>query len=181
MDLMTNIPTSDELNRAAEIIKKLPRGRLPEVLFHAISAKVVVPAIEICPVRVNSKGEVEFLLTQRPGDDIYWPSKWHIAGVVLLASDEPGSYKDAFRRILDGEFGGKLEFEGEPVFVSDHFFEDGRGRAFDRVYFLEVKNNDIDLEDATFFSSTRLPGELLEHYYDVLKEVERAYLDYRSK
>ncbi len=176
---MTNKPIQDEIVQAVNVIKKLPRGLLPRELFYAISEKIVIPAIEICPVRMN-KGKVEFLLSRRPIDDPYWPNAWHIAGVILLASDKEGTYEDAFQRILDNEFRGVLLFEDSPQFVMANFFEDGRGRAFDRVYFLEILNEAVDLGDAEFFSNDNLPNTLLEHYYDVLKKIEGAYLEYKK-
>ena len=60
----------EEINRAASLLKGLPRGYMPKPLFYAMAEKIVLPTVELMVFR-RAKTGVELLLTQRLNNDPY--------------------------------------------------------------------------------------------------------------
>ncbi|MEP6710168.1 MAG: hypothetical protein ABJA64_00420 [Candidatus Saccharibacteria bacterium] len=172
-------PTEDEINNAAAIIHQLPRGFLPKQLFYAIAEKTVINTIEMMILRFN-KGIIEILLTQRPPDDPYWPNAWHIPGTVLLSTDSEGDYSSAFFRIFDGELAGKVVPLSKPSFVVTKFWDNGRGRELDQVFFVDTLVEDINLDDGRFYSIEELPEGILKAYSYIFPEGLIAYKKLRN-
>ena len=111
----------EEINRAASLLKGLPRGYMPKPLFYAMAEKIVLPTVGLMVFR-RAKTGVELLLTQRLNNDPYWPAGWHLPGTVLLATDREGDYSSAFERILKDELYGAVRLKTEPELVSINFW-----------------------------------------------------------
>ena len=177
---MTNLPTQEEIEKTSEVLRRLPRGFLPLPIFLALAEKIVLPTLELAPLRLNKIGTLEVLLTRRPADDPYWPNGWHIPGSVLRATDEEGSYTSIFKRILEGELHGDLNVIGTPEHVTTRFHEVARGREIDQIYFIEVENNMKPLTEGAFFAVDNLPAEILDHYKEIIPQIIEAYQSYKK-
>ena len=104
--------SSEELAQlAADCLARLEPGHQPLPLFKELSRLVVLSTFELVPIRPQPTGP-EVLLTQRDGNDVWWPNQWHLPGVVLLPTDKeeyPGDYDTPLQRILEGEFSGSIK------------------------------------------------------------------------
>jgi len=178
---MNNPPTDAEIAQAVDTINRLPTGLLPQELFFAISHKTVLSSIELLPIRTNSKGESEILLTKRPADDPYWPNMWHIAGTILRPTDQIGNFSSAFSRLFGDEFEGQLEVIGIPQYACTEFLDTGRGRVNDRVYFVEITSKEISFPSGKFFSPNELPEDLIDHYDELIPKVYETYLKNKKR
>jgi len=178
---MNNPPTDAEIAQAVDVINRIPKGVLPRELFFAISHKTVLSSIELLPIRTNTEGQPEVLLTQRPADDPYWPNMWHIAGTILRPTDQIGNFSSAFSRLFDEEFEGQLETIADPQYAKTEFLDTGRGRVNDRVYFVEIANKDISFASGKFFSPDALPENLIDHYDKLIPSVLEVYLHSKNR
>ena len=91
------------------------------------------------------------------------PVGWHLPGTVLLATDREGDYSCAFERILKGELYGAVRLKTEPELVSINFWESGRGRELEQLFFAETLATG-DVPEGAFFPVDSLPDGTLEHY-----------------
>ena len=82
------------------------------------------------------------------------PAGWHLPGTVLLATDKEGDYSSAFERILKGELYGAVRLKTEPELVSINFWESGRGRELEQLFFAETLATG-DVPEGAFFRSIR--------------------------
>ncbi|MGF7229342.1 MAG: hypothetical protein ACQR33_05160 [Candidatus Saccharibacteria bacterium] len=165
--------STDELQQAVEILAKFEPGYLPFPLFMAIARLVVFAIIEVVPVRRAADGTVEVLLTQRPDDDPLWPSMWHNPGVVVLASDTPGSYKDPYQRVAR-ELGAPTGFP-DPIFVGLSFHKTRRGTDAAMIHYLELPK-DFEPVHGKFFAADALPGDIIESNEPLIRSAIAAYI-----
>lgn len=166
-------PSSEEIQIAADVIERLPKGFLPYPLFMAITAKVVTPTLELAIFRNTSKG-LEILLTRRPDDDKYWPGEWHVPGTVIRSTDQEGSYKTCFERILSDELQG-LVAVSDPVWVKTEFWDMERGREIDQLHYaMALYVQDLP-NDSAFFSVNELPNDLMRHHRSMIATIVDIY------
>ena len=163
-----------ELSEAVEALKKLPRGFLPKEAFDVLVQKVVTPAVDLLPLRLNEQGQVEVLLTKREADDPIWPDQWHIPGTVLRATDTEQTYQSAFERVLEGELKGGLQVSGSPVYVMTSFVEVERGRELVLSHYIEVESGS-EAPVGRFFPADKIPKEMLEHQIGMVAAIATAY------
>lgn len=131
-------PSQEEVEQAAATLRKLERGYLPRDIFLEVARLTPTLTIELAPLRKRDDGALEIFLTQRPADDPNWASQWHIPGTVIRATDEKGSFKTGFERILRDEAAGLLVTVGEPVEVARHFWDIARGCEYDIAHHDEM-------------------------------------------
>lgn len=167
-------PVSDEeLSQVVKTLAKFEPGYLPFPLFMAIARLVVFAIIEVVPVRRTSDGTIEVLLTQREPDDELWPSMWHNPGVVVLASDTPGSFKDPFDRILHKEL-GVTDATLTPVFVDISFHPTKRGTDAAMVHYVELPDDFVPQEGA-FFAIDNLPENTIDTNEPLIKRAAAVF------
>lgn len=173
---MSNTPTDDEIKQAVDVIDRVQKGFLPHDLFIAVAAKVTMPTMELVPVRQDKNGEVEVLLTQRPDDDPYWPSQWHMPGTVIRASDNEGTdFSSGMERVLQNELYGTIRMIGEPQYAGMKFWNVLRGRELDQIFYFETDAKDEDVVEGRFFSANNLPELTMSHHKIMIPEIAAAF------
>lgn len=174
MDLQ-NRPTDEEIHQAAEIIARLPKGYLPFELFIAVAAKITMPTMEVAPLRKNGD-KLEVLMTQRPADDPYWPSGWHLTGTVIRANDNEGAdFASCFERVLRDELHNTIHPLDEMHYVGMKFWDVKRGRELDQMFYFETNARDEDVREGAFFDVENLPETTLEHHKIMVPEIAAAF------
>lgn len=153
-------------------LKTLKPGFQPFDIFLQLCRITVTPVVEVLPLR-KVNGIVEVLLTKRDEDDIFWPGKYHIPGVVLLATDEAGSLRSAFKRILDGELGG-VKTQQSPFFVDFSFREEKRGMGLSLLHWVELRGK---TKLGEWFNWEKLPDTFLETQGHSLRKLVVNYLE----
>lgn len=170
-----NIPSEKEIQQAAEVIWKLPKGTLPLELFYAVAAKVTVPTMELAPLRVTGN-KIEILLTKRPATDPYWPNLWHMTGTVIRANDDEGSdFASGVARVLRDELHGSIPMIGKPQFVGIHFWDVSRGRELDQMFYFVTDARDEAVQEGQFFDVTDVPDTTIEHHKIMIPEIVDAF------
>jgi ADP-ribose pyrophosphatase YjhB (NUDIX family) len=168
-------PSQSELRAAAETLRRLPRGFLPNPIFLEVTRLVVTPVTEFAPMR-EKEGKLQVLLTQRPDDDPNWPGKWHVPGTVVRSTDQKGHLGDAMDRVLKGELhGAVLPMQGEPQLVEVTFDEILRGAEIDHVYYFKTDAKDEELVDGQFFDIDDLPEEMIPHHIPMIAGIVASY------
>jgi hypothetical protein len=168
----SDYPSNEEIEKAAEVVKRLSRGYLPYPLFMAITSKIVTPTLEMV-IFQQVKNELHVLLTKRPDDDKHWPGQWHIPGTVLRSTDAEGTFVTCFERILHDELYDLVAIT-EPKYVSTEFWEIERGRELDQLFYAELKDCGELLESMKFFPVNALPSNLMGHHDTVIaKAIEK--------
>jgi hypothetical protein len=165
--------TDEEIRITAENLKRLPKGFLPKEIFLAVAELVTTPTMEVAPLRINENRQTEVLLTQRPADDAHWPNGWHMPGTVIRSTDEEGSLRSGFNRILQSELKEDVRPLAEPVFVGTKFWDVERGRELDQMYYIEVEANDET--PGQFFTVDNLPETTLAHHKVMIPEIIMAF------
>jgi hypothetical protein len=163
----TDYPSDEEIETAARIINRLPRGYLPQPLFVAVASKIVTPTLELVILKkVNEQTQV--LLTKRPDDDKFWPGEWHIPGTVIRSTDTESTYESCFTRILDDELEGLVTIT-KPSRVSIEFWEIERGRELDQLFVTNCVNAQEVSDSIRFFPVDALPKNLMSHHREVIE------------
>lgn len=174
----TNV-TDDEINQVAEILSRLPKGFLPFPIFIQVTRLVTTPTMEVAPLRMVN-GSPEIYLTQRPHDDPYWPSGWHIPGTVIRSTDNEHDFSSGFARVLADELGEAFTFVEEPVFVGIKFWDVSRGRELDMVHYVHVEVDEDAILPGKFFTVDELPETTLEHHKIMIPEIIAAFESARN-
>ena len=81
----------------------------------------------------------------------------------MLATYKEGDYSCAFEHILKSELYGAVRLKTEPELVSINFWESGRGRELEQLFFAETLATG-DVPEGAFFPVDSLPDGTLEHY-----------------
>jgi hypothetical protein len=139
---------------AAAHLGRLQPGRQPLTLFSELARLVVLPTIEIIPLR-QVNGQPEVLMAKRPDNDRYWPSLWHLPGVVVLATDPATHFRDlsgTTNRIFEKELGGAVAPAGEPNILEIRRAKGPeRGDELSPILWIEVKEvGDVAEHNARF-------------------------------
>jgi hypothetical protein len=171
-------PTDNEIKQAVDVVKRLEKGFLPFDLFIAFASKVVMPTMELLPVRRSESGDIEVLLTQRPGDDPYWPNEWHIPGTVIRASDNEGTdFSSGVKRVMQNELHGTIHMIGRPQYAGMKFWDVARGRELDQMFYFETNTKDADVVEGKFFPANNLPETTMSHHKIMIPEIVAAFLN----
>ena len=133
------------------------------------------PIVEVVPLR-QKNDTAEVLLTRREDDDPNWPGMLHTPGTVVRASDAPGSYNDAFRRILDTEL-KSVELAGEPQFVETILHDGNRGMEDAKIYYVEVVGEPTE---GTFYDANNLPSDTVKSQIGFIQSAVSRFLSSRS-
>jgi hypothetical protein len=161
----------DEIKKAAETLNKLTPGFLPKDIFLQVTRLCVTPIIEVVPLRKKGHS-AEVLLFRRPENDPIWPNKLHTPGTVMLASDEKGSLKSPFARIIEGEMKGVIVYK-EPVFVEYTFHQVARGSELALVHLIEVVDNNGLGE---FYNVESLPDTIVDTQIEFIQHAAKYFL-----
>lgn len=177
---MTEIPTTpapltdSEINQTAELLARLPAGFLPFPIFRQVARLAVFSIVEVVPMRVRD-GRVEVLLLKRGEEKQDWPELWpgilHTPGTVIRPTDELGSYKDAFRRILHDELHG-VELAGEPEYVYNLLHHNKRGTESAQVFIVEVVGEPTA---GAFYPADKLPNNIMLSQLDFIPTAVAAF------
>jgi len=170
--MINNPLTSEEVNLVTTIMEKLKPGFLPFPIFNQVARLVVMPIIDVVPVRKDASGNVEVLLTQRENNDPLWPDMWHNPGTVVRATDHPNDYIDAFTRIFKDELGIAAVGQLKPTFVTDLFHHTRRGAEATRIYWLELTE---EPRIGTFFDVHKLPDNTIETHIQIIHAAAEAF------
>jgi hypothetical protein len=129
------------LLQAASYLKTLQPGRVPEEIFLQFARLMVISVIELVPLRINTAGEVEVLLLQRPKGDV-WSEQWHVPGTLILATDkldERDDYEQPMQRLLGvgGELAG-IAIQGNPIEIETERRKTLRGDELAVIHYVEI-------------------------------------------
>lgn len=151
-------PSHEELSMAADVIARLPKNGLwPKELFYAVAERVVMPIVEIVPLR-RVDNSTEVLLLKRPDDDPNWPGQLHTPGTVLRTTDlDGGGMQSAFDRIAQDEL--HMSLPTEPQLVGYDFHPVDRGPEMATVFSLDLSG----VEDVTgaWYGAEALPQNVV--------------------
>lgn len=159
-----------EIYQTVEVLKKLEPGFFSYDIFVQLARLVVMPIIEIVPLRMTGLGSVEVLLLSRGSDDPIWPNMVHTPGTVIRATDDEDDMFGAFKRILETELGGtKISV---PYFVGSIFHHSRRGAEQAQVYWVEVLESP---RVGKFYSMSALPDNLIALQRGFMEQAARSY------
>ena len=177
---MTEIPTTpaplteSEINQTAELLTRIPAGFLPFPIFRQVARLAVFSIVEIVPLRVRD-GQIEVLLLKRGEEKQDWPELWpgilHTPGTVIRPTDELGSYKEAFSRILQDELHG-VELAGEPQYVYNLLHHNKRGTESAQVFIVEVVGEPAA---GAFYPAGKLPTNIMLSQLDFIPTAVAAF------
>ncbi len=159
--------TESEINQTAELLARIPAGFLPFPIFRQIARLAVFSIVEVVPLRIRDD-QVEVLLLERGEEKQDWPELWpgilHTPGTVIRPTDELGSYKEAFRRILHDEL-HSVELAGEPEYVYNLLHHNKRGTESAQVFIAEVVG---EPKVGAFYPADRLPNNIMLSQLDFI-------------
>lgn len=162
--------TDGEIAEVSRILAKLEPGFLPFDIFHQVTRLWVSTIVEFVPLRRTEDGRIEILLLPRADDDPIFPGTLHTPGVVVLATDTLGSYRDAFERLLKNELPGVKA--SEPVYVMNSFHSSGRGTESAHIYWVEVQSEPAV---GTFYDTEQLPDNLIPYQLGFIPQAAQHY------
>lgn len=169
-------PTPEEVLICADILRRLPVGKMPRPIFTEVLKKAVLTAYEVVPLRRNSSGVTEVLLFERPENDPWWPGQFHSPGVMVIPSDvEDTSFKTTFDRLKRSELGG-LEFTGHPVFVGNLLLNTERGVENANIHWLEFSGF---TGRGIICDVNNLPSDLIEHHKIIIPTACEHFINSR--
>jgi hypothetical protein len=168
----------EELQQLVELLSQLEVGKLPLPVFHQLARLMVLPAVEVIPLRLDDAGQPWVLLTQRDKDDPIWPLQWHTPGRILRPSDVDGSgtYATAIHNLVEAEFPGVMQ--GEVRFVEIEFRTVARGAESAALHWMEVGKDAPQAGE--FFRVAELPPNTIEHHGPMIRKVTSHYLAARG-
>lgn len=165
---------SDDERLLLSLLKRLPPF-LPLDVFHELSKRVMLTAVETVCLRTGENG-IEVFLTRRSPDDEYYPNLWHSPGTMLRADDAPrqmnvaAGYESAFRRLEEKEL--HLKFVDTPRLVGSRLYSSPRGSENSMVFLAEIEG---EPENGKFFPVDELPADLVESHRGIIAIAVRHY------
>ncbi len=167
-----NTPSEEELRTAADIISRLPRNGLwPPELFYEVAGRVVMPIVEVVPVR-DSDHSTQILLLRRPADDPNWPGKLHTPGTVLRPTDlDADGLGSAFERIANDELG--VPFPATPQSVGFDFHRVNRGPEMANVFVVDMGG--IDITNGEWHDANNLPDDIVDTQKGFISDAVQAF------
>ena len=162
--------TDRQIQQVTALLGELEPGDLPEPIFFELSRLMVVPVVELVPLRMRGNN-LEVLLLDRGEDDPYWPETVHVPGTVFMATDTPGNLEDALSRLIEGELRG-VATNGEPQFVKTIFHQTKRGKQLANVHFIELAQ---EPDVGEFYLVDDLPGNTMDHHLNFIGDAAEAF------
>jgi len=172
---MAELSTS-ELQTLVSLLKKLEPGFLPQDVFTEFTRISVTAICEVVPLRKNTEGKVEVLLLQREEGDVYWPGKLHTPGTVIRSTDEKGSMKMPFQRVLKEL--DNPENIPEPTFVDYLFHKNSRGSELAIIHYIHFLEEPVH---GRFYSLENLPETLVQEQIPFIHMAAKIFLQDTSK
>lgn len=154
----------NELPNITEMLAKLTPGNLSLDIFNQVARLTVTPVVEIVPFYRDEGGKLKVFLLQRGENDVLWAGMYHVPGGIVLATDTPGSFSDALRRVLDS----KLETyqPTTPKIVDTQLCKVSRGTEVAIVYTVLLSTAP---DDALLFDPENLPSNIIEGQTEFIK------------
>lgn len=178
MHYISEVPaplSESEVNQTAELLARIPAGFLPFLVFRQVARLAVFSIVEVVPMRLSADGQVEVLLLKRGEEKQDWPELWpgilHTPGTVIRPTDELGSYKQPFHRILHEEL-HDVELAEEPRYVYNILHHNKRGTESAQVFIAEVIGEPIA---GTFYPADRLPSNIMLSQLDFIPTAVTAF------
>jgi hypothetical protein len=166
----TDEPSAREIASAVEIFSRLKPGFLPFPVFLETCRLTVSTIVEVVPLR-KKDGRVQVLLTKRSDDDLFWPGMFHTPGTLVRATDEEGSYKSAFARILGDELAA-VALAGEPEYVYSTLHKLARGMENANIFFVEVSGEPTV---GVFYDMDSLPDNVIQEQLDFIHKAAEKF------
>lgn len=160
--------SKEEVEKASEILSKLEPGFIPEPIFRELTRIQTSSILEIVPLRLNSEGEVEVLLIERPKDDPVWSGKLHTPGTVLRGND---TLEIAFDRILTQEL--NINLKKTTKFVTCILHKVARGNELAAVYYIDISG--IENINGEFYNSNSLPRNIVETQVEFINQAVQNF------
>jgi hypothetical protein len=153
--------TDNEVAVCADILARLPQGRVPLPIFTQILQKSVLTAFEVVPFVESAEGDTSVLLFERPPSDPWYAGQLHTPGVMVIPTDvATPDFRATFARLVKSELEG-LDFTGFPVFVRNMLLDTKRGVENANIHWLRV---DGYTGSAVRCSMGNLPDNLIDHH-----------------
>lgn len=178
-------PRKATLEQVVEFLSDLEPGRQDYNLFLQIARLSVLPCIEMVPLKQDSDGNAQVLLTKRPKGDL-WEDMWHIPGAVMLPTDKAAhgrDYDGPISRVLGkgGELEGLVNIGGDPVEVETERRKTLRGDEIAVIFYVPVEG-EVNTDDARFFDVEGLPNNVprpgaITHQISFVKRATERYLN----
>jgi hypothetical protein len=176
---VVHVTRSSDFDNSAltAMLSKLQVGEIPSDVFHQIARLMVLPAVEIIPLRMV-EGAAHVLMTQRESSDPVWPNLWHTPGRILRPSEVDGSGTPAlvFERLMESELPG-VAYEA-PVFVRNDYRTVRRSAEFAALYWAAV--DDAVPATGTLFPVDDLPDQIIDHHVPMIREVAAHFLTQKT-
>ncbi len=168
--------TEPDIQKTANLLRKLQPGFLPYSIFEQVARLVVLPIVEFVPLRKNND-TIEVLLIKRASNDPLWPNALHTPGTVIRATDlshNKDSNWPAFNRILHDELLDTVV--SSPHFVGSLLNKSKRGLEQSQLYWVEVLGKPII---GKFYSLNDLPVDIMQSQLKFIKEAARHFDKHR--
>jgi hypothetical protein len=107
-------------------------------------------------------------LVQRPADDLWWPSLWHLPGTVLRSTD---TLESALQRLWDDEL--RVETADAPRFRDFLLHHSQRGAELVLIHTIEncaVKAT----SPMKWFPMDAIPDNFIESEWNILNKIKAA-------
>jgi hypothetical protein len=168
--------TDDEIQQAADLLKRFEPGFLPYPIFEQIARLVALPIVEFIPLRRSVQG-IEVLLIARPDDDALWPGLLHTPGTVVRATDFGTDQKlwPPFSRIIHEEL--QSTDLGAPEYVGSTLNKSKRGVEQSQLYWVEVMGVP---KVGKFYPVDNLPDSLMDSQINFIQEAVRNFAERRN-
>jgi hypothetical protein len=176
----------DSLNETVAYLKTLQPGKLPQDVFLQFARLMVVPVIELVPLRLTSEGKVEVLLVQRPAGDT-WDGQWHVPGTVIRVTDkmDTGSdYEQPLSRVLGpGSELGDVAYNGKPKEIETERRRVLRGDELAVIHYVEITGEPVH---GRFFALDGFPENvppngIVPHHVDFVRRAAERFLADKNK
>lgn len=152
---------------------------LPRWLFETAPRIVPQFSIELAVLRVNGP-QFEVWLRQRPEDDPFWPSQWHMPGTCLYTGgdDLDGMWRRIMRELNKG---GDVTFDEKPAFagtLTTTREERSRGPCAHEIWWAFVKKG-TEIPGGQFFPlpdfarADRAPETVIAHHRRFLERLHK--------
>jgi hypothetical protein len=167
----------EQISQTVDLLKKLEPGFLPYPIFEQFARLVVMPVVEIIPLRLQENGEVEVLLIDRGSEDPLWPNMLHTPGTIIRTDDmkveEAHDWK-AFQRLFHDEL--KDTEVGAPHYVGSIFHQSKRGAEQAQLYWVEVTG---EPQVGGFYPVTKLPEKLIHSQTAFIRHAAESFKEYK--
>jgi hypothetical protein len=168
--------TDEEIQRTAELLKKLKPGLMPYPIFKQVARIAALPVVEIVPL-IRSESGVEVLLIDRGPNDPLWPNMLHTPGTIIRADDINTGERhnwQAFERIMHDEL--KDTEVGTPYYVGSMLHQSKRGAEQAQLYWVEVTGvNKV----GDYYPVSSLPESLINSQTTFIKLAGTSFAEHK--